>query len=424
MSMLPRHLAARVQNALAISRVVNVVGPRQVGKTTLVRDMIPSSRYLTMDTRTVREAMETDALAQISEIHSGAAQQLPIVLDEIQRVPDISLALKQIVDVYSQPGQFLLTGSADIFTYSRAVDSLAGRVLTLTLRPLSSAEIMRAGPARVLDAALSLSPASALPKPASYSRRDAIELMVRGGFPEIRPLEGRDRSDRYSSYLDSIVERDVVGLFPVRKPDNLRRMIDQLAGRTANELNMNSLCSDLGIKHDTAVAYLDALIKLGVVHSLGSWASGGASREIKRPKLHVMDTGVAAASRGEDEYSYGISANPAALGPIMETFTFNELEKSLPFQADRWRLYHYRHRDGREIDIVAEAPQRRLALFEMKAAGEVVSADFKHSEWFLGPSGPASAYTGVTFVVYLGADVVSFGPGKIALPLSMFWSFS
>ncbi len=197
MSMLPRHLTARVQNALAMSRVVNVIGPRQVGKTTLVRDMITSSRYLTMDTNTVREAMEADALAQISAIHSGAAQRLPIVLDEVQRVPDVSLALKQIVDVHSQPGQFLLTGSADIFTYSKAVDSLAGRVLTLTLRPLSSAEILRAGPARILDAALSLSPASALPKPASYSRQDAIELMVRGGFPEIRILEGRDRSERY-----------------------------------------------------------------------------------------------------------------------------------------------------------------------------------------------------------------------------------
>jgi len=422
--MLPRHLTARVQNALTMSRVVNVVGPRQVGKTTLVRDMITSSLYLTLDTRTVREAMETDALAQISTIHAGAAQRLPIVLDEIQRVPDVSLALKQIVDIYSQPGQFLLTGSADIFTYSKAVDSLAGRVMTLTLRPLSSSEIMRAGPVKILDAALAPSPASALPKPASYSRQEAIELMVRGGFPEIRGLEGRDRSDRYSSYLDSIVERDVVSLFPVRKPDNLRRMIDQLAGRTANELNMNSLCSDLGIKNDTAATYLDILIKLGVIHSLGSWASGEASREIKRPKLHMMDTGVATALRGEDAHSYGISGNPTALGPILETFTFNELEKSLPFQADRWRLYHYRHRDGREIDIVAEAPQRRLALFEMKAAGEVVAADFKHADWFLGPSGPASAYQGVAFIVYLGSDLVSFGPGRIALPLSMFWSFS
>lgn len=101
-----------------------------------------------------------------------------------------------------------------------------------------------------------------------------------------------------------------------------------------------------------------------------------------------------------------ISANPAALGNILETFTVNELEKSLPFEQDRWRLHHYRHRDGREIDIVAEAPQRRFALFEMKAAGEVVADDFKHADWFLGP------------------DVVSFGLGKIALPLSMFWSFA
>ena len=385
--------------------------------------MITSSRYLTMDTKTIREAMEADALAQISTIHAGAAQSLPIVLDEVQRVPDVSLALKQIVDVHPQAGQFLLTGSADIFTYSKAVDSLAGRVLTLTLRPLSAGETMRAGPAGILDAALASSPVSVLPAPVPYSRNDAIELMVRGGFPEIRSLDGRNRADRYSSYLDSIVERDVAGLFPVRKPENLRRMIDQIAGRTGNELNVTNLCSDLGIKNETATAYLDALIKLGVVHLLGSWASGEASREIRRPKIHMLDTGVATALRGEDAYSYDLSANPAALGSVLETFAFNELEKSLPYQADRWRLYHWRHRNGREIDIVAEAPQRRLALFEMKAAGEVVADDFKHCDWFLGPEGPASAYNGVAFVVYLGSDVVSFGSGKIALPLSMFWSF-
>jgi uncharacterized protein len=423
MSILPRHLTDRVQRALATSRVVNVVGPRQVGKTTLVRDLIPIGHYLTLDDSTVLDAMETDAFAQVSSLRSSVDPSLPIVIDEVQRAPGVSPALKRIVDADRKPGQFLLTGSADIFTYAKALDSLAGRVQTLTLRPLSTAEIRGAGPALILDTALSASPLSALPRPVPYTRQEAIDMMVRGGYPEIRGLDGRDRADRYAGYLDSIVERDVANLFPVRKPDNLRRMMDQIAWRTANELNMSGLCSDIGVKHATATAYMDALINLGVVHMLGSWAPGHTGREIKRPKIHMMDTGVATAVRGEDVHSYDLTADPTALGPVLETFVFNELEKSLPHQAQRWRLYHWRDQRGREIDIIAEAPGRRLALFEMKAAGEVTGSGFGHSEWFLGPDGPAKGYQGVAFVVYLGSNLLSFGPSKIALPLSMFWSY-
>src|SRR5687767_7361015 len=157
MSILPRHLTDRVQRALATSRVVNVVGPRQVGKTTLVRDLIPIGHYLTLDDNTVRDAMETDAFAQVSSLRSSVTPSLPIVIDEVQRVPGVSLALKRIVDADRKSGQFLLTGSADIFTYAKALDSLAGRVQTLTLRPLSAAEIKGVGPALILDAALSAS---------------------------------------------------------------------------------------------------------------------------------------------------------------------------------------------------------------------------------------------------------------------------
>jgi predicted AAA+ superfamily ATPase len=147
------------------------------------------------------------------------------------------------------------------------------------------------------------------------------------------------------------------------------------------------------------MTYVDALTKLGVVHSLGSRAPGPPGREVKRPKVHMMDTGIATAVRGEGIDSYTLSADPTALGAVLETFTFNELEKSLPHQSQRWRLYHWRDTRGRGIDIVMEAPGRKLALFEMKAAGEVSRDDFKHADWFLGPNSPGRAYQGVTFVV-------------------------
>lgn len=425
MRLIQRHLAARVERALATSRVVNVVGPRQAGKTTLVKDLIEAARYVTLDDGGMRAALEADAYGQLqllSERARGSGR--PIVVDEVQRLPELTLALKRIVDEVRRPGQFVLTGSSDIFTAGKAYDSLAGRVMTLTLRPLSAAEIEDAAPCRLLDV-VATHPgdfAAALPQPRRFARAQAIDLIVRGGFPEIRTLDDADRMARYASYLDSIVERDVAPLADVRKPDMLRRLIDQLAARTAEELNVASLSKALGVRKETVNDYIDILTRLGVVHRLGAWTSSGARREIKAPKLHFLDTGCATALRGEDSASYDIGADPTALGHLLETLVFVELEKSLPHLSKRWRLYHWRQ-DPREIDIIAEAPGRLLALFEMKAATTVDPRDFGHIEWFMA-EGPGRSYRGGGFVVYLGDQLLSFGAGRVALPLSMLWSFA
>jgi predicted AAA+ superfamily ATPase len=261
----------------------------------------------------------------------------------------------------------------------------------------------------------------AVPTPAPYHRRDAIDLIVRGGFPEIRPLDGVDRMERYASYVGSIVERDVSAVAEVRRPDTLRRLINQLAARTAEELNVAKLCAVLGARKETVTTYLDILSRLGIVHRLGAWTSSGARKEVRAPKLHFMDTGCATALRGEDANSFGLGADPTALGHLLESFVFCELEKSLPFLNNKWELYHWRMAP-REVDIVAEAPGRVLVLFEMKASATVDWADFRHVDWFL-KEGPGQAYRGAAFIVYLGDQVLSFGPGRLALPLSIFWSY-
>lgn len=424
MTLVPRHLAARVERALGSSRVVNIVGPRQAGKTTLVRDMIEPARYVTMDDDGMCAAFKADAWGQLQLLSDRLREAgRPIVLDEVQRVPEITLALKRLVDADRRPGRFVLTGSSDIFTMGKAHDSLAGRVMTLTLRPLSAAEVMGAGPCRLLDAVAEHAgdlPA-ALPEPRAFTRAEALDMILRGGFPEIRTLDEPDRLDRYDSYLDSIVERDVAPVAEVRKPDALRRLIDRIAARTAEELNVAALSKAVGARQETVTDYLDILTRLGLVHRLGAWTSSTAKREIKAPKLHFLDTGCVTALRGEDSASFDIGADRAALGHLLETFVLIELEKSLPFQSRRWRLYHWR-RQGHEIDIVAEAPGKRLALFEVKATATVGAGDFRHIDRFLA-DGPGRPYRGAGFVIYLGEQLLSFGPGRIALPLSMLWSF-
>ncbi|MDE2496042.1 MAG: ATP-binding protein [Alphaproteobacteria bacterium] len=424
MDIIPRHLAEIVADTLRTTRVINIVGPRQTGKTTLVRDMVEAARYLDLDDETLLASLALDPYGQLHTLSvETRPTELPIVIDEVQRLPQITLALKRIVDRDRRAGQFVLTGSSNVFTTPKALDSLAGRVSTLTLHPLSAAEIMRKGPCRLLDV-VGVEPsalARRLPSPASFQRSDAIDLVVRGGFPEIRPLRDRDRMGRYASYIDSIVERDVAPVAEVRRPDALRRMINQLAHRTAEELNVTSLCSALGTRKETVNTYLDVLSRLGIVHRLGAWTASGARKEVRSPKLHFMDTGCATALRGEDGKSFGVGADPVALGHILESFVFCELEKSLPFLDRHWELYHWRLAPH-EVDIVAQAPGRLLALFEVKASTSVAADDFRHLDWFL-TDGPGRSHKGTAFVVYLGDQTLSFGPGRLALPLSILWSF-
>lgn len=424
MALISRHLSARLSKALATSRIVNVVGPRQDGKSTLVRDLLKSAAYVTLDDDAVLRALAEDPYGQLKMLSDQAAGSgLPIVIDEVQRLPDITFAIKRIVDLDNRLGHFVLTGSSDIFTSGKAYDSLAGRVTTLTLRPLSTAEIREAGPCRLLDAvdADPGNPMPLLPKPKPIDRREVIDLIVRGGFPEFRILDDRDRMERCQSYVDSIIDRDVSAVHPVRKPDSIRRLIYQAASRTSQELNIQSIAEDLGVKRATVGDYIDALTRLGIVLRLGARSSAKAKREIKASKLHFMDTGLATALRGEDANSFGIAADPEAFGALFETFVFTELEKSLPFLSKRWSLWHWRA-DGREIDILAEAPGRLMSLFEVKATSKIGSDDFRHISWFFS-EGPGKSHRGAGFVVYLGNDLLSFGAGRIAIPASMLWAF-
>jgi predicted AAA+ superfamily ATPase len=424
MDLIPRHLTEKIGSTLKTTRVINIVGPRQTGKTTVVRDMVKAARFLDLDDESLLASLALDSYGQLSALSAETRKTgLPIVIDEVQRLPQITLALKRMVDRDRRAGQFVLTGSSDIFTAPKALDTLAGRVSTLTLRPLSAAEIMRGAPCRLLDivADESLLRAKHFPAPAPFQRSDAVDLLVRGGFPEIRLLEDRDRMARYDSYISSIVERDVAPVAEVRRPDTLRRMINQLAHRTAEELNVASLSNVLGARKETVNTYLDVLSRLGIVHRLGAWTASGARKEVRSPKLHFMDSGCATALRGEDTNSFGIGADPVALGHVLESFVFCELEKSLPFLKRRWELYHWRYAP-REIDIVAQAPGRLLALFEMKASTAVAAEDFRHLDWFF-KEGPGKAHKGAAFVIYLGDQVLSFGPSRLALPLSILWSF-
>ncbi|MBD3624564.1 MAG: ATP-binding protein [Rhodobacteraceae bacterium] len=294
---LPRHLTPELQDALATARVVNLVGPRQVGKTTLARDLFDQGRFVTLDDAAVLAAMEADPEGQLMSLAEDQSN-LPVIIDEAQRSPKIALAIKKIVDRNRRKGQFVLTGSSNVFTTAEVADSLAGRMQTLKLWPLTVSEVNRAPPSRLIDWAMQSVPSlTRIADPAPLRRKDYVDLILMGGYPEIRTLPLRSRQRQYRDYINAVVDRDVADVMPVRKPDALRFLIDQMTARTAQEINTSELAKLAKLKRETVDQYLDILMRLSMVAKLSAWMPGESKRDIKQPKFHFVDSGIACALR-------------------------------------------------------------------------------------------------------------------------------
>jgi len=418
--LLPRHVEPLLAEALESARVVNLVGPRQAGKTTLVRDLLAEGRFVTLDNDVTRVSIESDPLGQLITLRT-AAGAAPVIIDEAQRLPSLALAVKQIVDADRRPGQFLLTGSSNVFTTLAVADSLAGRLSTCRLWPLSTAEILSRKPSKLLDWAVGKSPElSALPEPDSLTRDDYAERIVRGGYPEMHGLAFRARRSRLRAYLDTLVDRDVADLLEIRRTDALRRLIDQVAVRTGSVLNVSELAGLVGVQRATVDQWLDVLQRLAVIVRVGAWASGETRREAGRPKIHMVDTGIASALRDLDTDSFQPDADPTALGGLLESFVFNELSRLCDLQENLFSIWHWTGHSQREIDIVLES-RRRLVTIEVKASTSITRSDLKHLDWFAN-QGPGSGRQVTSLILYLGGEAVTLGPRRFALPVSILWA--
>jgi predicted AAA+ superfamily ATPase len=417
---LPRHLIPELEDAIASARVVNLIGPRQVGKTTLVRDLFGNGRFITLDDAAVLAAIEADPEGQLTSLMESL-DQAPLIIDEAQRSKKLALAIKRVVDTDRRKGQFVLTGSSNVFATTDVADSLAGRMRTLKLWPLTVAEVKRAPVSRLMDWAMQKDPRlGQVADPEPVSRSDYIDLILEGGFPETRTLPLRSRQRQYRDYIDAVVERDVADITPVRKPDALRILIDQMAARSAQEINASELGKLTKLQRVTVEQYLDILIRLSMLTKLGAWNSGEGKREIKNPKYHFADSGIACALRRFTEDTFTIDNNPQALGGLLESFVLNEIQRAVPMQDADYRLYHWRSADQREIDILVDGGSH-LVCVEVKASASVSGDDFKHLKWF-SKDGPGRSRTCTGIVFYLGQEKLTFGDRNFALPVSALWS--
>lgn len=417
---LSRHLVVELEEAIASARVVNLIGPRQVGKTTLVRDLFGHGRFITLDDAAVLSAIEADPEGQLSSLMHDIGGA-PLIIDEAQRSTNLALAIKRVVDVERRKGQFVLTGSSNVFTTTDVADSLAGRMRTLKLWPLSVAEIKSGPVSHFVDWAMQKDPnLGQISDPEPLARSDYIELILAGGFPETRALPLRSRQRAYRDYIDAVVERDIADITPVRKPDALRVLIDQMAARTAQENNTSELAKLTKLQRVTVDQYLDILIRLSMLTKLGAWTSGEGKREIKQAKYHFVDSGIACALRRFTNTTFDIDIMPQALGGLLESFVAGELQRALPMQDADYRLYHWRSAEQREIDILIDGGSH-LVCVEIKASASVSGDDFKHLKWF-SKDGPGRGRTCTGIVFYLGKEKLTFGGRSFALPVSALWT--
>ncbi len=219
--------------------------------------------------------------------------------------------------------------------------------------------------------------------------------------------------------MDAIVDRDVADIIRIRKTDALRRLIEQMAVRTSQEVNIAALCKLLQVRRETVEQYLDILLRLSMIYKLGAWSSGEDKREIKNAKVHFVDSGILCALGRFGKNAFDIGAQPNALGSPLESYVFNELLRSMPLQTEDVRLYHWRNANKREIDILIDAGDRLVGI-EIKASASVSADDFRHLKWFA-TQGPGRTRTFSGIVFHLGENKLSFGDNCFALPVSALW---
>ncbi len=407
---LDRHVRPHVVEALEDTRVVVLLGARQVGKSTLAQEIAKREHpagVLTLDDRATRVAAQRDPTGFIADLVT------PAVIDEIQRAPDVLLAIKQRVDADRRPGQFLLTGSANVLTASTIADALTGRAEYYQLWPFTQGE-MRGVRERFIEMLFAGEHPRIVGAP--VGSRPAMSMLLAGGYPEALARTGRRRLLFFASYLETILQRDLASVARVHEQANMRRLLEALAAVSGSLLSYGSLSRDLGIPVTTLRSHTDLLETLFLIRRIEPWHDNRLSRVVKTPKAYVTDTGLLAHLLRIDEH--GLVRDGTALGGLFETFVVMELLRQAGWQDEPVRLYHYRDRDGREVDAILERHDGAVIGIEAKAAASVGAADFRgltRVRDALGDRFKAGA------VLYTGANTVPFGDRLFAIPLQGMW---
>lgn len=405
---LPRHAAPRVRDALADTRVVLINGARQSGKSTLVRKIgrETGATWYTLDNEATRRLVADDPAGFVRFDER-------MIIDEVQREPNLLLSIKELVDEDPEPGRFLLTGSARILGLRDLPDTLVGRMETIELWPLSQGEIDGAEDCFV-DVAFGQGPE--LRHESQVTRDEYIERIVRGGFPEaIRRAPAR-RADFLRNYVADLINRDVVQISEIERVPEMRALVRTLAGRSGQTLAPATVGSSIGLGHATTARYLSLLEEVFLIKRIPAWTRRLSGRSLSQQKVAMVDSGVAAAVLGMN--AARLRKVGAPLGELLEGFVAMEIARQLTWCETRADQFHYRTRDGDEVDIVLENLLGEVVAIEVKASATPTPDDFRgirHLHDRIGDELVAG------YVLHTGQRTLPFGPKYRAVPVSALW---
>ncbi|MEU0316446.1 ATP-binding protein [Nocardioides sp. NPDC006273] len=408
-----RHVRPRVIEALQDTRVVVVQGARQVGKTTLIRDVVDElgGRLVTFDDEPTRASAQADPVGFLMQNPDGL-----LAVDEVQRVPELVLALKLVVDRDPRPGRFLVTGSADLLRLPAAQDSLAGRAESIELHGFSQGEIVGRREAfidRLFSGEVFTNHDSEL------VRHDYLERALAGGYPEaLARTPGRRRNEWLDNYLQRIIERDAPDISSMQRIADLPLVLRILATRNSDEFNATDVSSETGIPVSTLQRLVGLLETLYLVQRIPAWSTNLTKRAVSRPKASLLDTGLAARLLNISAVGAGPNAYGETAGHLLEGFVASELRRQLAWADESVQISHFRDRTGSEVDLILETPDGRVAGLEVKATSRVGRSDNKWLSQLRDKLG--SRFVG-GLILNTALTATPFGDRIAAVPLDILW---
>lgn len=400
--MIERWQESELRSALGVRRGVHLTGARQSGKSTLAEYVASGMRILNLDEAAFLKAAKDDPQSFV-ERPDGK----PLMIDEIQKAPELLEAIKIKVDHDNTPGQYLITGSSNLRFVKAVKDSLAGRLGWVRLRTLALGELM-GGNGDFLKRAFAREFPSVCP---NLGKREVIHRAFCGGYPEPIDFPLRSRKAWYAEYLDDLLTKDIQSVTEIRKLDALRKVANWLLAYSSKFFEIKDLCAASGLGKETVDNYLSALKTIYIFDELKPWATRDYAKIGKRSKYFAADPGLVANLLGWTEE--GVYYDQDSCGKLIETWVYHELS-SLADRDLGYEVTQYRDSDKREIDFMVEDSTGSLLGIEVKA-GTVSSDDFKHLRWF-GANLAKGPFTGI--VLYSGANTLRFGEGFYAVPLA------
>ncbi len=373
--MVHRKLESTILEMLEFFRIVAINGPRQSGKTTLQKKIAEHKgmKYYTFDEADIFNTASSDPEEFISYI----SKDIDVAIDEVQMIPEVIPAIKISVDEENRKGMFLLTGSSDMFKNSKIKESLAGRMVSFNLFPLSYSEINNRD-INIVDKLFSDEFNRFDIDFKSISKEEFISAVINGGYPEVYELPNKAKKAWYDFYIKARITKDIATFENIQadKISDLDKLLKVLAGQVASLVNYSNISKNIGIADKTVSKYIQLLEALYIIKLVPAYSNNRLKRVVKSPKVHFIDSGLASHLLNVDVKG-SMGGNNEYLGNLVETFVYSELIKHQSYADTSIEIFHFRDQQKKEVDFVLEAPNGDIVALEIKSGSNIKPEHFK-----------------------------------------------